>query len=52
MFIRVKVINKKNYYYLVENKWQDGTCKQKVIRYLGKTKPSAQLLQEVLKPSA
>lgn len=49
MFIRVKRVNGKDYYYLVENDWKGGTCKQKVVRYLGKTKPSAQILQEILK---
>lgn len=40
MFVRVKKIKNREYYYLVENKRVGDQVKQKVIKYLGTTKPS------------
>jgi hypothetical protein len=48
MFIRVKVIGKKNYYYLVASKRVDGKIKQKVVRYLGVSKPSPKVIADVI----
>jgi len=39
MFIRVKTIKNKDYYYLVENKRDGDKVKQKVVKYLGTTRP-------------
>jgi len=39
MFIRVKKIKGKEYYYLVKNTRKDGKVCQKVVKYLGTTKP-------------
>lgn len=36
MFIRIKKIKGKPYAYLVENKWKDGTTRQRVKQYLGR----------------
>ncbi len=52
MFIRAKTIKGKNYYYLVENKREGEKVKQKVIRYLGTTKPNAGIVANVLGRSA
>lgn len=52
MFIRAKTIKDHDYYYLCQNVWEDGKCHQRVVRYLGRVKPSPQILAEVLKPSA
>ena len=41
-FIVKKTINKKDYYYLNENKRVDGKVKTKTIAYLGKTKKKAE----------
>jgi hypothetical protein len=49
MFIRAKTINGKNYYYLVENRWDGEKVKQKVVRYLGTTKPNPQIIADALK---
>ncbi|HLC36400.1 MAG TPA: hypothetical protein VJK05_02225 [archaeon] len=37
-FVRKKVIKGHSYFYLVENKWVDGSSKQRVLKYLGKSK--------------
>lgn len=53
MFIRVKKVKGHDYYYLVENVWKDGKCHQVVRHYIGKNKPSAQLLAAAINnPSA
>jgi hypothetical protein len=52
MFIRIKKVKNKDYFYLVKNEWQDGTCRQKVIKYLGRERPTPQVLAEILKHSA
>jgi hypothetical protein len=38
-FIRTKTLNGVNYYYLVENKRQDGKVKQNIVKYFGTTIP-------------
>jgi hypothetical protein len=48
MFIRIKVIGGKNYYYLVASKRDGGKISQKVIRYLGTSKPSPKVIADVL----
>jgi len=40
-FIRSKKIKNRIYYYEVQNTWDNGKVHQKVLRYIGKTKPSA-----------
>jgi hypothetical protein len=52
MFVRTKKIKNKDYFYLVRSEWRDGKCHQKVVRYLGKTKPNPQVLADILKPDA
>ena len=39
MFIRSKKIKDKVYYYLVENYRDKGKVKQRILKYLGTTKP-------------
>ena len=34
-YIRTKKIKGRLYYYLVEGRWENGKCKQKVLKYLG-----------------
>jgi hypothetical protein len=48
-FVRAKKFNGRIYYYLVENHWDHGKVRQKVLRYLGKTKPSPQALQQIMR---
>jgi hypothetical protein len=52
MFIRVKKIRGREYYYLVENKRHGDRVKQKVLKYLGTTRPTAQVIADILKRSA
>ncbi|MBW6451293.1 MAG: hypothetical protein K0B02_01000 [DPANN group archaeon] len=51
MFIRKKIIKGHEYWYLVENTWENKTSKQKVIRYLGKrgSFDMAKVVQEIEK---
>jgi len=48
MFIRAKKFNGRTYYYLVEAYREHGKPKQRVIRYLGKDKPSPEALQRII----
>jgi hypothetical protein len=48
MFTRIKVIGGKNYYYLVENQRIDGKVRQRVMRYLGTSKPSPKVIADVV----
>ena len=38
-FLRKKTIKGKQYYYEVENTWEDGHVRQKVLRYVGPVAP-------------
>jgi hypothetical protein len=49
MFIRVKKFGNREYYYLVQGVREGKRVRQKVIRYLGKEKPSPEELQQILK---
>lgn len=49
MFIRVKKFDKREYYYLVEGYREGGKVKQRVIKYLGKEKPTPGELEEIIK---
>jgi hypothetical protein len=49
MFTRVKVINGKNYYYLVESKRDGDKVSQRVVRYLGTSRPSPSIMADILK---
>lgn len=49
MFVRTKTINGKNYYYLVESKREGQRTYQKVIKYLGKTPPTPEELDRIIK---
>jgi len=48
MFIRMKTIKGKRYYYLVENKRYGHVVKQRVVSYLGKSVPPG-LLEGILR---
>jgi hypothetical protein len=48
MFIRAKKQGNQTYYYLVENKREGKRVIQKVIKYLGKEKPSPEALQRII----
>jgi len=52
VFIRAKTIKNKDYYYLVENKRDGEKVKQKVVKYLGTTKPSPGIIANALGRSA
>ncbi|MBA7698748.1 hypothetical protein ES703_107430 [subsurface metagenome] len=47
-FVRGKKRNGRTYYYLVENRWDHGKVRQKVLRYLGAEKPSPKALKRIL----
>ena len=51
MFVRTKKIGNHTYYYLVKTTREKGNPnpKQKVIRYLGKVKPTPAVLEQILK---
>jgi hypothetical protein len=38
-FLRKKMIRGREYYYEVENTWEDGHVRQKVLRYVGPVAP-------------
>ena len=38
-FIRRKMIKGREYFYEVENTWEDGKVRQKVLRYRGPVSP-------------
>ena len=44
MFIRSKTVNGRKYYYLVKNERKGDKVVQKVVRYLGITKPSSSVV--------
>lgn len=48
MFVRSKKQGSREYYYLVENHREGKKVRQKVIRYLGKSKPSPEALQRII----
>lgn len=48
MFIRTKKRGKHVYYYLVKAYRENGKPKQKVVRYLGKDKPTPEALQSTI----
>lgn len=48
-FIRAKRIRNNTYYYLVENRWESGKVRQKVIKYLGSEPPTGKRLEEIQK---
>jgi len=47
-FIRTKKVKGHTYYYLVESYREGGKVKQRVIRYLGKNKPTPEALQRII----
>ena len=49
MFIRTKTIQGKEYYYLVESYRLGGKVKQRVIKYIGRGKPSPQDLENIIR---
>jgi hypothetical protein len=48
MFVRAKRQGNQVYYYLVESKRIEGKPRLKVIKYLGKQKPSPEELERVM----
>jgi hypothetical protein len=48
MFVRTKKIGNKEYYYLVESYREGKQVKQRVLRYLGKDKPSPEALRRII----
>lgn len=44
-YLRVKKINNRNYYYLVKSVRINGKVRQKVIKYIGKSKNLANLIK-------
>ena len=49
MFIRTKKQGNQEYYYLVESYREDGKVRQRVLKYLGKDKPSPRELNRIIK---
>jgi len=47
-FIREKKKNGRSYFYLVENTWDNGKVRQRLIRYVGTHRPRGR--QKGLKP--
>lgn len=47
VFVRIQKRGNKKYLYLVSNSWVNGTCKQKVLRYLGTLDNLAERLTEI-----
>jgi hypothetical protein len=48
MFIRAKKFGNREYYYLVEGYREGSKVKQRVIKYLGKTKPSPEEVKRII----
>lgn len=48
MFVRVKKRGNLTYYYLVESVRDGDKVRQKVLCYLGKTKPAPEALQDIM----
>ena len=48
-FVRAKRKGERTYYYLVESKRNGKKVNQKVLRYLGVSKPTEEELQKILK---
>src|SRR3989338_3288720 len=46
-FVRIQKRGSKKYLYLVSNSWVNGTCKQKVLKYLGTLDNLAERLAEI-----
>ena len=49
MFVRAKKQGKYTYYWLAENRKVGGKVRQKVIKYLGKNKPTPEQLEEIIR---
>ena len=49
VFLRVKKINNNYYYYLVKSVRVNGKIRQKVVRYIGKSKNLVAMLENVRK---
>ena len=47
VFIRVKKINNNHYYYLVKSVRINGKIRQKVVKYIGKSKNLVSMLKNV-----
>lgn len=47
VFLRVKKINNHLYYYLVKSVRIDGKVKQKVVKYIGKSKNLVSIIKNV-----
>jgi len=45
VFLRVKKINNNYYYYLVKSIRVEGKVRQKVVKYIGKSKKLASMLE-------
>lgn len=45
VFLRVKKINNNHYYYLVKSVRIKGKIRQKVVRYIGKSKKLASIIE-------
>lgn len=46
-FLRSKIINGKEYFYLVENRRENKKVRQKVIKYIGDRKKVAGILSKI-----
>ncbi|MBS3105327.1 hypothetical protein J4234_03670 [Candidatus Woesearchaeota archaeon] len=49
VFLRVKKINNNNYYYLVKSVRINGKIRQKVVKYIGKSKNLVSMLKNAEK---
>ena len=47
-FVRTKKIYGQTYYYLVQNVREGSKVRQKVLKYLGKDKPSSEELERII----
>jgi len=47
MFVRKKIINNKEYYYLVKSFRENKRVRQKVLEYLGTTIPNHETIKKI-----
>lgn len=48
MFVRVKTIKGRNYFYLVKSERKNGQVRQKVVKYIGSQRPDERRLKKII----
>ncbi len=49
MYVRQKTVNGRQYFYLVKSVREGKTVRQKVLKYLGPTRPSKKSMKDIMK---